>query len=331
VAAALWYRRTPTLARAIGVGLLIGAALSVKSLLVAAAVTVGLALLPAAGRGRWSHLGGAVAAAGVVSLAVALPWGLGNVWDQAFQYHLDAAGARTPLPNLGKVASTLGDRDLPLLLAALGSIAVGVGKRRTRTPLGVWPVVVWLGVTVLVLAAEHPLWRNHVAHLVPPAALLIAIAFERLRTVPQVRSRAAGVALVGLAALAVPYHVGHMSDVLWPAPPGTALAAARADLRALPARAWVISDDPGVVWRAGRRTPDDLVDASILRIESGRLTADSLARAAADRRVCAVLIWSHRFADLGPLPDLLQQAGYSAGPGYGGVKTMWRRPGCVEN
>jgi hypothetical protein len=93
----------------------------------------------------------------------------------------------------------------------------------------------------------------------------------------------------------------------------------------------VISDDPGVVWRAGRRTPDDLVDASILRIESGRLTADSLARAAADRRVCAVLIWSHRFADLAPLPDLLQRAGFAAGPGYGGVKTMWRRPGCVEN
>jgi hypothetical protein len=91
----------------------------------------------------------------------------------------------------------------------------------------------------------------------------------------------------------------------------------------------VISDDPGVVWRAGRRTPDDLVDASILRIESGRLTADSLARAAADRRVCALLIWSDRFADLASLPDLLRQGGYSAGPGYGGVKTIWRRPCLV--
>jgi hypothetical protein len=120
-----------------------------------------------------------------------------------------------------------------------------------------------------------------------------------------------------------------MAEVLWPAPPGKTLAAARADLRALPAGAQVISDDPGVVWRAGRRTPDDLVDASILRIESGRLTAASLARAAAERPVCAVLVWSHRFADLAPLPGLLREVGYSPGPAYGGVKVLWRRPGCA--
>ena len=166
------------------------------------------------------------------------------------------------------------------------------------------------------------------AHLVPPAALLIGIAFERVRTLPLRRSRAAAVALVVVAALAVPYHVVHMAEVLWPAPPGKALAAARADLRALPAGAWVISDDPGIVWRAGRRTPDDLVDASILRIESGRLTAESLAGAAADRRVCAVLVWSSRFAGLAPLPALLGRAGYSPGPGYGGVKLLWRRDRC---
>ena len=181
-------------------------------------------------------------------------------------------------------------------------------------PLGSALVGAWLGATVLVLAAEHPLWRNHVAHLVPPAALLIGVAFDRLRADPPSGAGRSAVALIGLAALAVPYHVVHMAEVLWPAPPGKALAAARADLRALPAGAWAISDDPGVVWRAGRRTPDDLVDASILRIETGRLTAGSLARAAADRRVCAVLVWSHRFADLAPLPDLLRQAGYSRRP-----------------
>ena len=181
---------------------------------------------------------------------------------------------------------------------------------------------------MLVLAAEQPLWRNHVAHLVPAVALLIAAGVDRLRSAEPIRGGAATGTFIVLAGLAVPYHLVHMSDVLWPAPPGAVLAAARADLRALPRSTQVISDDPGVVWRAGRRTPDDLVDASILRIESGRLTAASLARAAADRRVCAVLIWSHRFGDLAGLPGLLQEAGYSAGPRYGGVKTLWTRPGC---
>jgi hypothetical protein len=346
VAAALWYRHRPTMARALLIGVLMGATLSVKSLLVATAVPVGLILL-----GNVRHLVAAVGMAGAVSLAVAVPWGLDNVWDQAFDYHLDAAGSRTPVANLRKVASTLGDRDLPLLLTALVSLAGAfVARRRAapraptpnapvapsgfRTvtvgdPLGLRLVGAWLAATVLVLAAEHPLWRNHIAHLVPAVALLIAAAFDSGRaTLLGGGRRAAAVALVVLAALAVPYHVVHMADVLWPAPPGATLAAARSDLRALPPGAWVISDDPGVVWRSGRRTPADLVDASILRIESGRLTAASLARAADDRRVCAVLVWSHRFADLTGLPGLLQEVGYSAGPRYGGVKTLWIRPGC---
>ena len=334
VAAALWYRHRPTMAGALLIGVLMGATLSVKSLLVATAVPVGLILL-----GNVRHLVAAVGAAGAVSLAVALPWGLGNVWDQAFDYHLDAAGSRTPVANLRKVASTLGDRDLPLVLAALASLggAVAAGRRPVRSAAaparyGVRLVAAWLGATVLVLAAEHPLWRNHVAHLVPAVALLIAAGFDRLRSAELIRGGAAAAALAVLAGVAVPYHLVHMSDVLWPAPPGAALAAARADLRALPRSTQVISDDPGVVWRAGRRTPDDLVDASILRIESGRLTAASLARAASDRRVCAVLIWSHRFADLAGLPGLLQEVGYSAGPRYGGVKALWTRPGCgAEN
>jgi hypothetical protein len=245
-------------------------------------------------------------------------------------------------------------------LAALASTATAktAGRSAERSPsglptvtggnpLGLRLVTAWLATTVIVLALEHPLWRNHVAHLIPPAALLIAAGLERpLRFASGIAGRnrraakgagsgvfslrSAVIALATAAGAAVlPYHAGHVSEVLWPAPPGPALAAARADLRALPAGGRVISDDPGVVWRAGRRTPADLVDASILRIESGRLTAQSLARAAADQEVCAVLVWSHRFGDLAPLPDLLQQAGYSAGPRYGGPKVLWRRPRCV--
>src|SRR5205823_835540 len=46
VATALWYRREPSLRRAVLAGALLGAALSVKSLLLGAAVPVGWALLP---------------------------------------------------------------------------------------------------------------------------------------------------------------------------------------------------------------------------------------------------------------------------------------------
>ncbi len=324
VTAALWYRRTPSIGLAVGAGTLLGAALSVKSLLLSAAVPVGLILLP-----NRRHLASAVAAAGAISLAAALPWGLGNVWDQAFRYHLEAAGPRTPGRNLRKVMSTLGDRDLPLLVAGLGS-AIGAAVRRrtsvteprTVARWGEGLVGAWLVSAVLVLAVEHPLWRNHVAHLIPPAALLIAGGFDRLR-------RPAAVTAFVVVAVTAPYHAVHLSELLWPAPPGPALAAARADLKALPAGAQVISDDPGVVWRAGRRTPDDLVDTSILRIESGRLTAPSLARASVRTPVCAVLVWSHRFGDLATLPKLLENRGYRVTAHYGGVKVLFTRASCA--
>jgi 4-amino-4-deoxy-L-arabinose transferase-like glycosyltransferase len=323
VTAALWYRRSPSLRWAVAAGVLLGAALSIKSLLLAAGLPVAWVLLP-----NRRHLAAAVAAAGVLSLAAALPWGLGNVWDQAFKYHLEAAGSRTPVRNLRKAASTLGDRDLPLVLAAAVGL-VGVWSSRARAAArpaearstGAGLIVTWLAATIVVLALEHPLWRNHVAHLIPAAAVLVGVAFDRLR--PVFRR-----ALVAVALVAVPYHVVHLAEVLWPAPPGPALAAAQADLRALPPGALVISDDPGVVWRAGRRTPDDLVDTSILRIESRRLTAPSLRSAAAVRPVCAVLVWSHRFGDLSTLPALLEDRGYRPTARYGGPKVLYTRSTC---
>jgi hypothetical protein len=324
VATALWYRRSPSLRRAVAAGAFLGAALSVKSLLVAAAVPVAWALL----RNR-RHLAAAVLTAAVLSLVVALPWGLANVWDQAFRYHLEAAGSRTPLRNLRKAVSTLGDRDLPLVLAALAAlVGARLSRHRASGRSGPGLVAAWLAATAVVLLVEHPLWRNHVAHLVPAAALLVAVAFDRPGTAG-FRRRPVGLAIVGLVVLAAfGYHAVHLSEVLWPAPPGEALARARADLRALPPGAQVISDDPGVVWRAGRRTPDDLVDTSILRIESRRLTAPSLARASVVDPVCAVLVWSHRFGDLTTLPGLLEDRGYRPTARYGGVKILYARSTC---
>jgi hypothetical protein len=323
VTAALWYRRSPSLRWAVTAGVMLGAALSVKSLLLAAGLPVAWVLL----RNR-RHLAAAVAAAGVLSLVVAVPWGLGNVWDQAFEYHLEAAGSRTPFPNLRKVFSTLGDRDLPLALAAaLGLVGVWADRDRERTARaassGAGLLVTWLVATVAVLALEHPLWRNHVAHLVPAAALLVGMAFDRVRA-PLFRR-----AVVAVALVAAPYHAVHLSDLLWPASPGPALAAAHADLKALPPGAQVISDDPGVVWRAGRRTPDDLVDTSILRIESRRLTPPIVRLAAIKSPVCAVLVWSHRFGNMATLPALLEDRGYRATAHYGGPKVLYVRDTCT--
>src|SRR5439155_25753758 len=88
-------------------------------------------------------------------------------------------------------------------------------------PLGLRLIAAWLGATVLVLAVEHPLWRSHASHLVPAAALLVAAAADRLLAGAPARRRPPALLTVVVAAgLVVPYHVIHLSEVLWPAPPG---------------------------------------------------------------------------------------------------------------
>jgi len=179
----------------------------------------------------------------------------------------------------------------------------------------------WLAATVLVLLTEHPLWRPHVSFLVPPIVLLA------------VRRPLPWVALAVAAVLVIPYHAVHLSDLLLPDPPSANDRAVVAALRDLPEGAQAISDQPGLVWRAGRQTPPDAVDASALRIESPRgdivVTGESLAAEAAQPEVCAVAVWSSRYAGLEDLPERLEDAGYRVAGTYGGPRVLYEKVACA--
>jgi hypothetical protein len=179
-------------------------------------------------------------------------------------------------------------------------------------------VWVWAVLAVAVLALESPLWRNHLAHLVPALALLVAMYRPSWP-------------VLGVAALVlVPYHVAHVHD-LWAPPPFKGSEAAVVHrLRALPRGALAISDDPGLVWRSGRATPPNFVDASILRIDSTRpalrLDSATVALGAAHRDVCAVVIWSSRFGRFSDLADRLQRVGYEQASSFPRGRSLWLRP-----
>jgi hypothetical protein len=303
MALTLAWRDDITVRRAVVLGLGIGATISIKALLLPVALPVALVLL--AGR-RLAPIVAGAATTVAFHLVLWLPWGVGDVWDQAYGYHLEVTGQRTPGANLAKVLSTLGDRDLPVVVLALAAVAaVALGRReaapaheaRLRSPdvlLGSW----LLGSIVLLLL-EHPLWRPHVSQLVP-AVVLLAVRHR-----PPLR------ALAALAVLTLPYHLVHAWEILQPSPFASETEQARQLLRDLPAGALAISDDPGLVWRAGRRTPPDLVDASKLRIDSGRTTSASVAEAAAAPDVCGVAVRSEeRWGSFDDLPGRLADAGY---------------------
>jgi len=284
-------------------GLGISATISVKALLAPVIIPVAVVLL--AGRRLVPIVAGASVAI-VFHLLLWVPWGPSNVWEQSYEYHLEVAGERTPLANIGKVLSTMGDRDALVVAAVVLMLGAILSRRRATVPAAEARLtspdtllLAWLAGTVLVLLTEHPLWRPHVSQLLPPLALLAA------RHRPPVK------VLTIAAVLVVPYHLVHAWPLLSPTPFTGSAEASLSILRRLPPGALAISDDPGIVWRSGRLTPPDLVDASILRIETGQLTGASVAAVATEPEVCAVAVRSGvRWGSFEDLPGRLADAGY---------------------
>ncbi|MCZ7628438.1 MAG: hypothetical protein M5U19_05005 [Microthrixaceae bacterium] len=111
-----------------------------------------------------------------------------------------------------------------------------------------------------------PLWRPHVAAVSIPLALVIAVYRPPLR-----------VAVVA-AVIAVPMVFVQLDGLTAPGDYHGTQAELFDALGELPEGALVMSDEPGVLWRSGARSTDDLVDPSMLRREQHRYTADTLVR-----------------------------------------------------
>ena len=343
VLAALSYRSTPSVRRAVVVGLLAGAGLAVKSLLVIPGlIAAGLWIVS---RRRFRDLV-IIPAVGVVTvLAASVPWGLSRVYDQYVRYHTDAVAERPIGANASKLFRTLFERDAPLLaagiIALLAGIAMLASRRRraaepdstsknptaleTVTSPSRWPVLVWLVVTVAVVLTESPMWRNHVAHVVVPLVILVGIGLAS----PRMPAIAATLAL-----LTAPWSIVHLGEILRPQPASGITATLEHRLAHLPAGALVISDTPGLVWRAGRRVPDRFVDVSILRITSPTrslvLTGADVIRSARRPVVCAVVRWSdQRFTHFPHLGARLRAVGYDVTlRAPHGPEILWVKQSC---
>jgi hypothetical protein len=369
VALAFRYHARPSTLLAIGIGLTMGSALCVKLIVVPAAIPVGLLLLHRTGhptwrgtwRGTWRPTWRdrrvrdfltAVGAAIAVFLAAALPWGIDRVWDQSVLYHQDSKRLRSYGANVTTLLRTLAERDPFVVVAALASLAtiaaVAWHRRRSTEPAPphadggatgldgpVRPTALpggqvgirlagtvlgsWLGVQVLFLVLEPAMWRPHVSQVIVPLSLLAVLRPAPWRV------------LAVLFIVLVPWWVLNTRDVLWPHAYSRAETTAVDRLRALPADAWVISDDPGFAWRAERRVPGEFVDVSMKRFQQQQITTGVVGRAAADPRVCALLVWSKdRLGSLTALPDRLADEGYEVVERFPGdeARVLYARSDC---
>lgn len=340
-------RDRPTYPNSVLLGLAVGATLSTKAMEAPILIVVGLVLLaPLVAQAKQRRLAATALLQGLVVVAsaaalfalISAPFGFAAVWDQSFVYRTAASTNRDIPANAAKLVSTLWDRDLVLLLFAIVTLITalwarfGSGPRREVAVDGTSPAVgttpssrllmaAWaVGSALWLIVVVSPLWRPHISAMIPPLALLIGIYRPPLRVT----------AVTGV--LCIPLLFLQLNEIILPGPyTGTEAEVVQA-IQDLPKGAWVLSDEPGLVWRAGKRTSDDLVDPSMLRVQQGRYTEDSLAEAARDPRVCAVVVRSNqRFGSFPGLPDKLENEGYvvtAESSSAAGLERMFIRTSC---
>lgn len=326
VAVSFGYTQTPSSSRAVTAGALLGAGLAAKALAGPAGLAVALLLLS---RRRPRDLAYAAGAAVVVALGAAVPWGLGRVWDQSVVYNREASRLTSYPGAATKALHTLVDRDPIVLVAAglavamlvlahVGWVRAGATGSPTEGPLLFRPasvLVLWLAAQFALLVYEPAFWRPHVAFLIAPLALLVA-----LRPPPVIAL------LIGAAAV-MPWYLSNVHPMLWPDPYNRAEQAAVDALHGLPAGSLAISDEPGLLWRADRLTVPYFDDSSVKRIEQRQITAVKLQNAAAKPNVCGVLVWTSRYGNLDLAPRLAQ-VGYELRARYGGPRVLYEKPAC---
>ena len=264
-----------------------------------------------------------------MALGAALPWGLGRVWDQSVVYNREASRVTSYPGAVTKALHTLLDRDpivlvaaglgvVMLVLARVGWVRAAAPDSPAGGPLLFRPASVlalWLAAQFALLVYEPAFWRPHVAFLIAPLVLLVA-----LRPPPLVAL------LVGAIVLA-PWYWSNVHPMLWPDPYNRAEQAAVDALHGLPAGSLAISDEPGLLWRANRLTVPYFDDSSVKRIEQGQITAVKLQNAAAKPDVCGVLVWTSRYGKL-ELGPRLAQLGYEVRARYGGPRVLYEKRDC---
>jgi 4-amino-4-deoxy-L-arabinose transferase-like glycosyltransferase len=213
----------------------------------------------------------------VVILAPFLPqWAA--LSEQVIGFHIVARGASVGVP----LANLLLQPDITWIVAAFG-LAVALWRRMWAA----LPLLAWVLASVLLLAVQRPLFDRHALILAPPLALLAALggvaAIEWARSNRNLRVRESLLAIGTLVALGATLLAGLWLDarqtqaaILYTGDERAQMVETLRD-RAIPSGP-VVTDDQYVAALAGRDTPPELVDTSLVRISAGSLTTAEVER-----------------------------------------------------
>ena len=293
------------------VGVLIGAAVAVKSLHVAPIILMVAIVLGY--RREWLNLAYTSLTALAISLGASLVYGVERVWDQYVLFHLAKDNSANLFENVGHASTFLFEFDLALLILAV-VVVVLLGRSEGKPMLHVYDLPPWLPGAWMVASLAVIIGFTHiedgfvrvVAFLIAPLAMLIA----RHHHIPER-------ILVGVVVVAIPFQVATIALPPEPDPASTALVER---IEMLEEEALVVSDDPGLLWSARRLSHPATVDPSFPRLATEYLTEDMIDRALNDPLTCAYVAASERFENAGITPPGLYQPTAVAG--------FYLRDGC---
>jgi 4-amino-4-deoxy-L-arabinose transferase-like glycosyltransferase len=278
---------------AAGAGALLALAVLVKPLAGAAGAGLLMALwmAPVPGRERVRTLalmaGGGLLAATAILLPFQPVWA--ELWRQSVGLHFVARASE-----LGGIDIHNSLPEVPLLAAGVAGLLVAL-RRAPRLALVVGS---WAAASALMLAVQKPLWPHHLVALTVPLSLL-AGGLAHLGTRFEL-GYLRGAAVVVIVALsfwgAWRIQLGQMSDSHF------RLAAAGIQAATSPS-APVVTDDQYLAALAGRNTPPQLVDTSLVRVTSGDLSTEQVEAIAQRSGARAFVFATGRLTKLPGLED----------------------------
>jgi 4-amino-4-deoxy-L-arabinose transferase-like glycosyltransferase len=224
------------------------------------AARVGRRLLPAAVAGA--------ALAGLVVALVHAP-ALGDIWRQVVTDHTEARSLGTLSGNVDQIVRLFEPRTPFAWVVPLGFLAFVISRPARAT----WPLWTFVPAAAGFLLFVRPLTDHHLVLLSVACAIsagpTLALAVGQLGRTPRVVA-AAVLTLFVAAGLYQEQRRLHRNDL--PDSPEVIWGVAALE-RATAPDALVVSDQPIVVFRAGRPTAGPLVDISNTRVSGGTLTA----------------------------------------------------------
>jgi hypothetical protein len=251
---------------AVAAGAIFGAALSVKL----TALTAFPALVWFLRDRIPPALGGFVVVVAAVLLAHA--GALGDLWKSGVTYHEKARSTPAVIPHPYRQILDQIPHRTPFLWLAIAAAVLAVVLFALRRALRVWPLWVWVGLSVVFLLVHKPLHYNHLIEF--PFTLAVATGATFGAAIRLLDPRARMVATAVLAVILVGAYIQqwHRVALVDPGEPKSNIAAAHALERLTPPGSLTADDRPIISFIAHRRVNGPLVDLALLRFQTGSLT-----------------------------------------------------------